>query len=90
MFSGEVGILGLTQMTTAKHFEERVGRAGSLVEKELVFAANRVNYNQVFKFQLQFIFTAWGQRREVERVSEYRFRRLISFLPPNICSNFGA
>jgi len=38
-------------MTIAEHFEERVGRAGSLVETELAHAANRVNYNQVWRVE---------------------------------------
>ncbi|CBJ27907.1 conserved unknown protein [Ectocarpus siliculosus] len=42
----EVGLLGLARMTIAEYFEQRVGRAGSLVEVELAHAANRVNYNQ--------------------------------------------
>ncbi|CAM9195491.1 unnamed protein product, partial [Hapterophycus canaliculatus] len=42
----EVGLLDLARVTIAEHFEERVGRAGSLVETELAHAANRVNYNQ--------------------------------------------
>ena len=46
-FSGEVGLLDLSRMTIADHFEDRVGRRGSLVESELAHAANRVNYNQV-------------------------------------------
>lgn len=47
VFAGEVGLLDLARMTIAEYFEERVGRAGSLVEVELAHAANRVNYNQV-------------------------------------------
>ncbi|CAM9895784.1 unnamed protein product [Scytosiphon promiscuus] len=42
----EVGLLDLTRVTIAEYFEDRVGRAGSLVEVELAHAANRVNYNQ--------------------------------------------
>eukprot|EP00903_Cladosiphon_okamuranus_P011915 g11191.t1 len=42
----EVGLLDLSRMTIAEHFEERVGRAGSRAEVELAHAANRVNYNQ--------------------------------------------
>ena len=47
VFAGEVGLLGLARMTIAEYSEQRVGRAGSLVEVELAHAANRVNYNQV-------------------------------------------
>ncbi|CAM9405134.1 unnamed protein product [Pylaiella littoralis] len=42
----EVGLLDLSRKTIAEYFEERVGRARSLVETELAFGANRVNYNQ--------------------------------------------
>lgn len=49
-FSGEVGLLNLSRMTIADHFQDRVGRRGSLVESELAHAANRVNYNQVRDF----------------------------------------
>ncbi|CAM9810990.1 unnamed protein product, partial [Laminaria digitata] len=42
----EVGLLDLSRMTIADHFQDRVGRRGSLVESELAHAVNRVNYNQ--------------------------------------------
>lgn len=44
---GDVDLLDLTKITITDHIHERVGRAGSLIERDLAFASNRVNYNQV-------------------------------------------
>lgn len=63
-------------MTIAEHFEKRVGRAGSRVEVELAHAANRVNYNQVWRYSQH-------TRRNVVRPtgsSSVRFGGWFSFL----------